>query len=152
MVSPVRTIPSRAQSTTGMILLIGTSKYADCTLARTESVRALEEILLIDGIKHLARRLLHDFVLQGWNRDRSLFPIFLGDIDPAQRLGPILALFELFMKLLDIPRGILLIHLVCDAVYSRAGFLSEPLESRVQRFRCDQVSDRKESSLRILLG
>jgi len=51
--------------------------------SRSEPVRALEEILLIDGIKHLARRLLHDLVLQGWNRDRSLFPIFLGDIDPA---------------------------------------------------------------------
>ena len=84
--------------------------------------------------------------------DRSLLPIFLGDIDPAQRLGSVLAFFESLMKLLDVPRGILFILLVCDAVHSCAGFLSESSESRVQRLGRDQMSDREELSLRILLG
>jgi len=56
------------------------------------------------------------------------------------------------MKLLDIPRGILFVHLIGDAVHSCAGFLPESPESRVQRLGRDQMSDRKELSLRILLG
>jgi len=55
------------------------------------------------------------------------------------------------MKLLDIPRGILFVHLIGDAVHSCAGFFLVP-ESRVQRLGRDQMSDRKELSLRILLG
>src|ERR1700747_1212734 len=47
--------------------------------------------------------------LQGWYGDRSLLAVFLGDIDPAQRFGSVLALFEPLMKLLDVPRGILFI-------------------------------------------
>src|SRR5260370_27937969 len=56
------------------------------------------------------------------------------------------------MKLLDVPRGILFILLVCDTVHSCAGFLPESSESRIQRLGRDQMSDRKELSLRILLG
>src|SRR6266576_415279 len=80
------------------------------------------------------------------------FPFSLGDVDPAQRLSPVLALFEPPMKLLDILRGALFVHLVGDAVHSCTGFLSEPPESRIQRLGRDQMSDRKELSLRILLG
>ena len=92
--------------------------------SRSKPVRGFKEILLIDGVKYFARRLLRDLVFQGWYGDRSLLPVFLGDVDPTQRLGSVLALFEPLMKLLDIPRGVLFIPLVRDAVHSSAGFLS----------------------------
>src|SRR5256885_14881754 len=69
--------------------------------SRSKPVRAFEEILLIDGVQHFARRLLHDLVLQGGYGDRSLLPVFLGDVDPAQRLGTVLAPFEPLIELLD---------------------------------------------------
>ena len=80
----------------------------------------------MDRIHHFALRLLHDLVRKkdGMDIGRS-FPLFLRDL-PAQRLGSVLAHFEPFVKLLDIPRGILFILLVCDAVHSCAGFLSGP--------------------------
>lgn len=51
-------------------------------LVQVETVRAFKENLLMDGVKHFARRLL----------DRSLFPVFLGDVDLTQRL------VELFLR------------------------------------------------------
>ena len=90
----------------------------------SEPVRAVEKILLINSIQYFDHRLLHDLVLQGGNRDGSLLPVFLGDIDSAQRLGLILAILEPLMESLDIPRGVPFIFHVRDAVHSRAGFLS----------------------------
>src|SRR4029077_15047008 len=54
-------------------------------------VRALEKILLIDGVQQVHRTFLHELVLEGGNRDWPLFPIFLGDVNSAQWLGPIFA-------------------------------------------------------------
>ena len=58
------------------------------------------------------------------NHDPYSDPVFLGDVDPAQRLGPVLALFEPLMKLLDLPRGVLFVYLIGDAVHSCASLLS----------------------------
>jgi hypothetical protein len=68
----------------------------------SEPVRAVEKILLINGIQYFDHRLLHDLILQGGNRDWSLLPVFLGDIDSAQRLGLILAILEPLMESLQV--------------------------------------------------
>src|SRR5262252_2691886 len=90
----------------------------------SEPVGALEKILLIDGVQYFHHRFLHDLVLQSGNRDRSLLPVFLRYVDPAERLGLVLSVFELLIKLLDLSLGVLLVLLIRDAVHPRAGFLS----------------------------
>src|ERR1035438_3308952 len=46
-------------------------------------VRAVEKVLLIDGVEYFDCRLLHDLVFQGGNRDRPLLPVLFRNIDPA---------------------------------------------------------------------
>src|SRR6266550_1943756 len=70
----------------------------------SEPVRAVKKILLINGVQYFDHGLLHDLILQGGNRDWSLLPVLLGDIDSAQRLRLILAILEPLMESLDVPR------------------------------------------------
>src|SRR6266849_7865515 len=77
-----------------------------CPSSGSEPVGAVEKILLVDGMQYFDHHLLHDLVLEGGNRDRPLFPVFLGDIDSAQRLGSILAIFEPLMHLADVSRSV----------------------------------------------
>ncbi len=59
------------------------------TAFRSETERAIEKILLVDLIEQHYGRLLHDLVFQGRDGDRPFLPVFLGDIDPAQRACPL---------------------------------------------------------------
>src|SRR5262245_4413253 len=52
--------------------------------ARPETVGAWKKVLLVNRREHRYGGLLDDLVLQGRNRDRSLFSVFLRDIDPPQ--------------------------------------------------------------------
>src|SRR6516225_1317098 len=78
----------------------------------SKPIGAIEKILLVDGIEQFPHRFLHDLVLQGGNRDRSLFPVFLGDIDSAQWLALIFSILEPLMKLEDVSLGVLLVLFV----------------------------------------
>src|ERR1700683_18293 len=95
-----------------------------CSSSGSEPVGAVEKILLIDGIQYFDHHLLHELVLKGGNRDRSLFPVFFGDIDSAQRLGPILAILEPSVQLADVSRSVLFVLLVGDAIHPGTGILS----------------------------
>src|SRR6202007_162968 len=113
----------------------------------SEPDRAVEKILLINSIQYFNHCRLNDLILQGRNRDWSLFPVFLEDVDPAQRLRLILATLEPLMESLEVYRDVPFVFLVRDAVHSRAGFLSQSSECCVQRSERDHVSDRIELSL-----
>ena len=99
-----------------------------------------------------SHRLLQDLILQSGNRDRSLLPVLLRYIDPAQWLGLVLSILEPLIELSDISRGVLFILFAGNAVYPRAGILSQTSECRIQRFGRDKVSDGKELPLPIFLG
>lgn len=90
----------------------------------SEPVGAVEKILLIDGVQYFHHRLLHDLILQSGNRDRSLLPVFVRYIDPAEWLGLVLSIYEPLIELFDISLGVLLVLPVSDAIHPRAGFLS----------------------------
>ena len=95
-----------------------------CPSSGSEPVGAVEKILLVDGIQYFDHHLLHELILEGGNRDRPLFPVFLGDIDSAQRLGPILAILEPLVQFADVSRSVFFVLLVGDAVHPGTGILS----------------------------
>src|ERR1700730_9963202 len=101
-----------------------TSSSAWCCPPGSEPVGALEKILLIDGVQYFHHRLLHDLVFQSGYRDLSLLPVLLRYVDPAERLGLLLSVFEPLIKLLDLSLGVLLVFLIRDPVHPCAGFLS----------------------------
>jgi hypothetical protein len=87
-------------------------------------VGTTEKILLINGVQQIHHYLLHELILQGWNRDWSLFPILFGDIHSAEWLNLILAFHEPPMELPDILLGVSLVLFVRDPVDSRTSVLS----------------------------
>src|SRR5881296_3145009 len=93
------------------------------------------------------RRLLHDLVLEGWDRDRSLPPILLRNVDPAKRLRSIPLALEAVVELLNVRSNPRLVFLVRDTVHPFACILPQTLERCVQRLRREKVSDREELPL-----
>src|SRR5262249_2866729 len=54
-----------------------------------EPVRESQKVGFVDGVQHLDRRALNDFVFQRRNSKRTLPPIGLGDVHPPHRLGSV---------------------------------------------------------------
>jgi hypothetical protein len=115
-------------------------------------VGATEKLLLVDGVQQTHHHLLHELILQDRNRDRPLFPILFGDIYSAQWLSLVPAFFEPLMELSDVLLDVVFVLFVRDPVDSRTGILSQTPECLIHLLHCDQVSDRKQLSLRILLS
>jgi hypothetical protein len=76
-------------------------------------------------------------IIQSGNRNRSLLPVLLRYIDPAQWLGLVLSILEPLIQLSDISRGVVFVLFVRNAVYPRAGILAQTSECRIQRFGRD---------------
>src|SRR5208283_3137601 len=106
------------------------------TASGPKPVRAIEKILLVDGIHQVNDNFLHDLILQAGNRDWPLFPVLLGDIDSAQRLYLILACHEPPMQLADVLLGVDLVLCVRDPVDPGAGILSQTSECLIQLLHC----------------
>src|SRR5207253_11172299 len=88
-----------------------------CTSSRAKSVGTVEKVLLEDRVEQRYRGLLHDLVFKGRDRDWSLAPIFLVDIDPAQRLRTIRPALQHLMQLAQIPNQMLLVFRIRDSVH-----------------------------------
>jgi hypothetical protein len=87
-------------------------------------VTAIKEICFKHRLQNTRYGPLQQPVRDRGNRDWSLLPVLLGDLDSAQRLGLILAIPEPLMESLEVSRNAPFVFLVRDAVHSRAGFLS----------------------------
>src|SRR5260370_24295501 len=95
-----------------------------CSSSGSEPVGAVEKILLVDGTQYFDHPLLHEFVLEGGNRDRPLFPVFLGDVNSTQWLCPILAILERLMQFADVSRTVPFELLVGAAIHPATRLLS----------------------------
>src|ERR1022692_3836443 len=122
------------------------------TASGPKPVRAIEKILLVDGIHQINHHFLHDLILKAGNRDGSRFPVLLGDKDAAQRLYLILACHKPPMQLTDVLLGVGLVLCIRDPVDPGTGFPSQIPKCLIQLFHCDQVSDGVKLSLRIRPG
>jgi len=92
--------------------------------SRPRPVGAGQKIRLEDLIEQSHRRLLHDLVFQGRDRDRSLLSVFLRNVDPAQRLGTVGFAFQLLPKCWDVLVRLFLVVLIRDLVHPGTGVLS----------------------------
>ena len=85
--------------------------------ARAGTVREAETLCLVDGVEHLARRSLDDFVLQRRLANGALAPIGLGDVDRLTRgslvrspLAPVRQVPQVGVELLAVGGPCLAIH------------------------------------------
>ena len=93
-----------------------------------EPIREAQEVGLVDGIEHLHRRALDDFVLQHGNADGSLFAFCFGDIHPFDRLGPVRSTRQAVREVLKIALQFLPIGLPRLSVDARCRI---PLQGQV---------------------
>src|SRR5215831_11609945 len=120
--------------------------------SRSEPVGEVEEVGFVNGIQHLDRRPLDDFVFQRCDSERSLPPVGLGDVYPTHRLGSVCSAFQSMGKVLEVLLEGLAVVPPCLSVHARRGFLLQREVSQAQRFQMvDMVQERRESQLLILL-
>jgi hypothetical protein len=110
--------------------------------ARPEAVRTPQEILLVDRRQQFQRRLLHDLVLQGGNGNRPLRPLLFRDVDPAERLRPVLPARQPIVELLKILPDVPAVLRVRDPIHARARVLPQPTPCALQRRHRQKMSDR----------
>src|SRR6266404_4496831 len=116
-----------------------------------EPVRKPEKVRFVDGIQHLDRRALDDFVFQHRNSERSLPPIGLGDKYPTHRLRSVRSSFQPFGKILEISLQFLAVMPPRFSIHARRSFLLQAEVGHAQRFQIvDVVQERREPQLLIL--
>src|SRR5437660_2122898 len=117
----------------------------------SEPVRETKKVRFIDGIQHLDRRTLDDFVFQCRNSERSLPPVGLRDKYPTHRLRSVRSSLQPFGKILEIPLHFLPVIPPRLPVHARRSFLLQREVGHAQRFQVvDVVQKRREPQLLIL--
>src|SRR5882762_1490361 len=106
--------------------------------ARSEPVRKSKKVRFVDGVQHLDRRALDDFVFQCRDSERSLPPVGLRDIHPTHRLRSVRSSLQPFGKVLEIPLQFFSVMPPRLPVHTRRGFL---LQREVGHAQCFQVVD-----------
>src|SRR6266849_4530716 len=117
----------------------------------SEPVRESEKIRFIDGIQHLDRRALDEFVFQRRNSERSLPPVGLRYIHPTHRFRSVRSSLQPFGKILEIHLQLLAVVPPRLPVHARSRFLLQSEVGHAQRFQViDVVQKRREPQLLIL--
>src|SRR5208282_1135128 len=89
----------------------------------SEPVRETKKIRFVDGVQHLDRRALDDFVFQRRDSERSLPPVGLRDKHSTHRLRSVRSSLQPFGKILEIHFQLLAVVLPRLAVHTRRRFL-----------------------------
>src|SRR5205085_4178978 len=119
---------------------------------RSEPVRIAEKIRFIDGVQHLDRGALDDFVFQRRHSERSLPPVGLGYIHPTHRLRSVRSSLQPFGEVLEIALQFFAVVPPRLTVHARRSFLLQRKVGHAQRFEVvDVVQERREPQLLILL-
>src|SRR6185437_2717424 len=117
-----------------------------------EPVREPEEVLLVDRVQNRRCCPLDDLVLQGRNRQRSLPPVRLRDINPPGRLRSIRSPVNTSMQVLELALEVCLVVLPCQPVHARGGILLEIVEHLFEQVGADMVEQRGEPLLLLSLA
>src|SRR5467141_3459036 len=117
----------------------------------SEPVRKIEKVRFIDGIQHLDRRTLDDFVFQRRDSERSLPPVGLWYVHPTHRLRSVRSSLQPFGKILEISLQLLAVVSPRLSIHARRSFLLQREVGHAQRFQVvDVVQKRREPQLLIL--
>ena len=116
----------------------------------SEAVREAEEVRLVDGVQHVDRGPLDDFVFQHGHAERPLPPVGLRDVRPPHRLRSIRTPLQPLREVLEIRLQRLLVVPPRLAVHARCGVLLQREERRPQaRHVAHVVQQRGEPHLPI---
>ena len=105
----------------------------------SEPIREPEKIRLVDGVQHLDRRALDDFVFQRRDPQRSLPPVGLRDKHSRHRLRSVRSSLQPFGKILEIYLQLLAVVPPRLSVHARRGFLLQSEVGHAQRFQVVDV-------------
>jgi hypothetical protein len=87
------------------------------TAAGPKAVRAVQEVLLIDGLQHFAQCTLNHLVLGGRDADRPRPALILGNVHPSDRLMTISLRPRALVQAIQIALQLLPVLFLRDAVH-----------------------------------
>ena len=117
----------------------------------SKPVRETKKVPLVDGVQHLDRGALDEFVLQCGNPEWALLPVGLRYVHPSNRPGPVCATLQPFGQVLEVFLQTLPVMLPRLTVHTGGGFLLQREVGRAQRVQViDMVQERREPRLPVL--
>jgi hypothetical protein len=120
---------------------------------RTEAVRAVQKVLLIDRFQHHRHRTLQNLVLQRGDSDGARpLPVALGDLYPPDRWRVVRARLQPVEERAQILLQVLLILGCRLAVHPGRTILPRATKSLSQKLDVDVVGQAQEAPLRVLPG
>ena len=115
-----------------------------CAAARTETVRAGQEVLFIDSLQKLTQTVLYYLVLNGRYTYRTFLAALLVDEDPSDWLMPILHRLQPAMEVLDVLLQACAIGLLRDSINPYRGITAYPAICSTQRIFIHVMRQREQ--------
>ena len=106
---------------------------------RTEAVRAVTEVLLVDRLQHVAHGTLDKLVLERRDPNRPFPAPVLGDVHTSDRLVSIPLRLQPLVQVLEVLRQVLPVVLLRDTVYPHRRVLTDTPIGSLQRGHIDQM-------------
>jgi hypothetical protein len=104
-----------------------------------EAVRAVQEVLLVDRLQHLAQGVLDPLVLERRNPNRPRLPPFLRDVDTADRLMAISLRLHPCVQVLEVSLQILPVLFLRDSIHTHCSIFTGAAVGALQGRHIDQM-------------
>src|SRR5207245_1721536 len=117
---------------------------------RPEAVRAVQELLLVDGFQYLAHRVLDDLIFDRRDPNRPRLARFLGDVHTPDRLMPPLLGPQPRVQVRQPEPQVLPIFLLRDSIHTHRRAPAEPVVGPLHARHIDQMCQRMELPRRFL--
>ena len=90
------------------------------TASGPEAIRAVQKVLLVDGLQHLAHGVLDHLVLERRDANRPCLPLGLGDVDTSDRLMAVPLGLQPRVQVLEVGLQVLPVLLLGDPIHPTA--------------------------------
>ena len=120
--------------------------------AGPKAVRTVQEVLLVDGLQHLAQSILDHLVLECRYAQRPRLAIVLRDVDTSDRLVTIALRPQPLVQALEVVPQVLSVVFLRDPIHADRRVLTLAVERPVQGQLIEQMGQRVELSVGFPLG
>ncbi len=109
------------------------------TTLRSEAMRAVQEVLLVNRFQHLAHGVLDEFVLERRDPNRPRLTLFLWDVDTSDRLMAIALCLHPLVQVTEISLQVLPVLFLRDSIHAYRCILPAATIGPLQGWHIDQM-------------
>jgi hypothetical protein len=122
------------------------------TASGPKAIRAVQKVLLVNGLQHLAHRILDQLVLECGNPQGPCFAIVLGNVNTSDRLVTIAFRLQPLVQILHVGQQVLPVILLGDLIHAHRSILTLSVIRTQQGRHTDEMCQRMKLSVGFLFG